>query len=47
MMDKKVRTVFYVLLIIALVLFASHLEYQQVQEDIQAQADSRVPDTEY
>ena len=45
-MEKRVRTILYILLLIVLVLFASHLEYQEIQEDSQAQADCRAKDNE-
>ncbi len=44
--ERRVRTILYLLLIAALVLLASHLEYQQIQEDIQSQADCRIKDSE-
>lgn len=45
-MEKRIKNVLYVLLIIGLVLLASHLEYGQIQEDIQAQEDCRLVDSE-
>lgn len=42
--EKRLRTVLYILLIIGVVLLYSHMEYQQIQEDKQAQKDCRIVD---
>jgi len=46
MKTKNLKTILYVLLIVAGILIVGHMEYQEIQEDIQAQADCRMPDTE-
>ncbi len=46
MSEKYIRTFLYVLLIIACIVIVGHLEYQEIQDDIQAQTDCRVQDTE-
>lgn len=47
MKEKTIRTILYVLLLIAGILIVGHMEYKQIQEDIQAQTDCRVQDSEY
>lgn len=42
--EKKIRTILYILLAIGVVLLYSHMEYQQIQEDKQAQKDCRTVD---
>lgn len=47
MKAKTIRQIVYVLLIAAGILIVGYMEHQQIQEDIQAQADCRVQDSEY
>lgn len=46
MKEKTIKNILYFLLIVAGVLIVGYTEYQQIQEDIQAQEDCRVQDTE-
>lgn len=47
MKAKTIKQIVYVLLVIAGILIVGHMEYEQIQEDIQAQVDCRVQDIEY
>lgn len=44
MKEKTLKNVLYILLIVGLVLLVSHLEYQELQDDRQAQVDCRAKD---
>jgi len=45
MKKKNVKNIVCVLIVIFLILLASHLEYEQIQEDLQAQEDCRLQDS--